>query len=351
MAVNLGGPLRDDLVRAVGRLTRDEQAPKELTDAQKFQVANDPQILSACEKRNLCKEKIKRLGFPTVIAASPDRIKDMGFPGTIIAKGAMWYERWDGQQKEINSLRRDLQDKLLVQSIEKFHKTVDTIEINNQLQGIMPSEVLTPSTIEYELDERKTAATLFYENIDSLNESQVFQLRIKLVHALIGLCNQQESPRRYKALSVGQTKKVRQIKGHQTQRRTSRSHCLVTDIYPEDAILKTQMDVNWDTKTLVDENSEAEFIDIDTLAMSDEATKDPPLFCPFCRWGDKEIGPRKQSHIFPRIDNLRKHVRNQHLQGRAPDEIIPCPYQCCSAFLGGPTHCMSHIAREHIPGF
>ncbi len=198
VAINLGGPSRDDLVQVVGRLARDELAPIALTNAQKFQVANDPQVLEACEKRKFCKEKIKRLGFPTAIAASPDRINDMGFPEDIVAKEALWYERYTDQQRWINNLKRGLEDKLLEQTIDEFHKTVDMIEINNQLRGITPSEILTPSAIEYELDEREIAAELFFEDIDNLDVSEVFELRVKLVHALIGLCKRQESPRRYK---------------------------------------------------------------------------------------------------------------------------------------------------------
>ncbi|KAH0542483.1 hypothetical protein FGG08_003154 [Glutinoglossum americanum] len=38
-------------------------------------------------------------------------------------------------------------------AIQEFHDTIDTIEINNQLQEIKPSDVLTPSTIEYEFKE------------------------------------------------------------------------------------------------------------------------------------------------------------------------------------------------------
>ena len=41
-AICLGCPSRDDLVRAVGRLARDELAPTSLTDAEKFEISHHP---------------------------------------------------------------------------------------------------------------------------------------------------------------------------------------------------------------------------------------------------------------------------------------------------------------------
>jgi Protein of unknown function (DUF3435) len=69
IAINLGMPLRDDIVRAVGRLARDELAPIHLIDAQKFEISNDSHVLELCRKRKAYTDKIKKaLGFRTIKA-------------------------------------------------------------------------------------------------------------------------------------------------------------------------------------------------------------------------------------------------------------------------------------------
>jgi hypothetical protein len=50
----------------------------------------------------------------------------------------------------------------LEKTIEEFHKTVYTIEVDQQLQGIRPADILTPPSIEYELEERATVAKLLF---------------------------------------------------------------------------------------------------------------------------------------------------------------------------------------------
>ena len=69
----------------------------------------------------------------------------------------------------------------LNQTIQEFYNMINTIEINNQLQNIMPTEVLIPSTMEYELEEQVIAAKLFFKFLDNFNESQVFWIHARLI--------------------------------------------------------------------------------------------------------------------------------------------------------------------------
>src|SRR5437667_719873 len=154
-AIYLGSPSRDDLVRAVGRLARDALAPTTLTDAQKLEISNDPRLLELCQRRQHYADKIK---------------EDLSFPTIKAAEGTKWYQRHKSTQAGINNLKRQLSDARLNQAIQEFHDTIDTIEINNQLQGIMPTEVLVPSTMEYELEERAIAAKLFFKSLDNRDE-------------------------------------------------------------------------------------------------------------------------------------------------------------------------------------
>jgi hypothetical protein len=68
----------------------------------------------------------------------------------------------------------------------------------------------------------------------------------------------------------------------------------------------------------------------------------PDLFCPFCRWGDEEVGPRKRNHVYARPGSLGRHIRDQHLAERDPNEGFDCPYERCSAFLGGGMYFLNH---------
>jgi hypothetical protein len=183
-AIYLGSPSRDDLVRAVGRLAYNQRAPTALTDVQKLVISNDPQLLELGKTRRTCMAKIKDLGYPTIKAA----------------EGTAWYKRHRDVQADINSLKRQLTDSRLQEAIREFHDTIDTIEVNKQLQGLTPpTEVLTPSTIVYELKERATVAKIFFQSLYNLTERQVFQVRARLTRNLIKLCKRHKTPRQHKA--------------------------------------------------------------------------------------------------------------------------------------------------------
>ncbi len=59
-------------------------------------------------------------------------------------------------------------------SVKDFFATIDTEDVE-QLQGILPlTEVLTPSTIKYELEQRVAVAKLFFECYDDVKKPQLF---------------------------------------------------------------------------------------------------------------------------------------------------------------------------------
>ncbi|EDN93036.1 predicted protein [Sclerotinia sclerotiorum 1980 UF-70] len=153
-AIYLGSTRREDLIRAVGRLSRHERAPSDLTDAQKFEISQDPEILQLIQKRKESVLNIKSRSYPTIRAAAETR----------------WYRKHQEIQTEINNLKNQKSKQLLAKTIKEFHKTVHTIEVDRQLQGILPADILTPSTIEYELEEQATIARLLFEPHTSLTE-------------------------------------------------------------------------------------------------------------------------------------------------------------------------------------
>jgi hypothetical protein len=174
------------------------------------------------------------------------------------------------------------------------------------------------------------------------------------------LCQRKESPRKYQGSRITKRKDTLRDADSHTRRkypRTSRfsveipsadirtelnwdTKTLADDELDSDLMaVNTVTELNWDTKTLVEDGLDSDLMAVSTVTESEKLPgKDPILWCAFCRWGGEEIGPRKRNHIYARIDNLRKHIRSQHLRARAPDEIIPCPCKHCSAVLGGPMH-------------
>ena len=286
-AIYLGTVPQDDLIRRVGRLPRDLRAPNALTDAQKFEIGNDTMLLGLYQKRSKAAEKIKQ-NYSTIKAA----------------EGTPQHERYKMLLARINNKKRQLRDARLEEAIDDFFATINTEDVNKQLKGILPStEVLTPSTIQYELEERATVAKLLFECHDDLKE---FQMRMEIIRNLIILCRRQESH----WLSI-----------------KTRHHLL-----------------NEDESRAIQTRSKA--AEIDLSIPGDQMILRSTLYCPFCKY-DEEVGFQKRNKVFARIDGLRKHVRVQHLEWVRPNEGFICPYQGCTVSLNSTMHFLSHTAREH----
>ena len=246
-------------------------------------------LLRLYQKRSKAAEKIKQ-NYSTIKAA----------------EGTSQHERYQKLLARINNKKRELRDARLEEAINDFFATINIEDVNKQLQGILPStEVLTPSTIKYELEERATVAKLFFKCHDDLKESQLFQMRMEIIRNLIILCRRQES------------------------------HWLST---------KTR-------HHLTDEGSKAsqthgKAVETNISTPHDQMILRSTLYCPFCKC-DEEIGFQKRNKVFARIDGLRKHVRVQHLEWMRPNEGFICPYQGCTAALDSTMHFLNHTAREH----
>jgi hypothetical protein len=322
-AIYLGSTRQDDLIRAVGRLARHERAPTALTDVQKFEISRHPDLLKLIEKR----------------AWYVREIKDHGYSAIKAAKNTWWYNQHKETQAAINTLKRQLSKDWLEKTIAEFHKTVHTMEVDQQLQGIRPTDILIPPSLEYELQERATVARLLFKPLDGLTEDQILNVRIELVDNLVRLCKRQETPHHYKA-PRSRPKSRGRPKTHYLDDSTD-AEDEDTDVSPEE-VEGTCMD--WDAKTLVDEEPNADSLGTTEI---EEGPPTPMLYCPFCRCVDEEGGPRKRKYLFSRPDSLGRHVRVQHLENRAAGEGFDCPYRVCSAFLGNAEHFLNHTERQH----
>jgi hypothetical protein len=220
------------------------------------------------------------------------------------------YKRHNKAQRKINNRKSKLRNRLLEKAIDEFHEAVHFDEVDRQMRGVLPdTEILTPSIIKYELEERAIVARLLFLPLDDLNEDQVFDMRVQLVHALAQLCHRQETTRKLKA-----TKSKKHLKT-----RVSTETDDDDEISQDEAGGNTLAAGGWGTQT-VDERSHADSI----------------LYCPFCK-----LGP------FSRPDSLGRHVRVQHLQRRATADGFSCPFKGCSDFMGNPTDFLSHTALRH----
>jgi hypothetical protein len=278
-------------MRAMERRSRDEFAPKTLNKSQLGEVKNDAKLLELAGKRDGYKQQIYALGY--------DKLID--------AKGKTeLYDKFNKSKAGYNAKKAVLRDKYLRIVRDKYFETVDTKEINNQLNGIMPQKTYVPPAVEYELLDRAAAAQLLFRPVDCLEASEVFQLRIDLMKCYTKLCFQQESPRPYKANGVAANLQQK-----------------ITKPQSGPVLIQT----------------------IDEARPVDEPVEG--LICGFCRWDEKAIGPKKRYYIYPRIDNLEKHVGRWHFRNRGDDELILCPYPSCAAILGSPKHFMNHAERMH----
>ena len=189
-------------------------------------------------------------------------------------------------------------------------------EINRQLNGIKPSDVIAPPTIQYDLPERARVARLFSQAAEVRNRDELHPLRLDLVRTIARLCRRRESPCRRQAKRgrktvVLKTRVVRFRSGSPSRRRLELKED-IPNIQPPTQI-------------------------------APEAEKTALPFCPFCRWADDGIGDSEREKRW-RIDSLARHLKTRHFRRRTP---FKCPYDGCSAILAGGGHFVDHARRQH----
>ncbi|XP_044714524.1 uncharacterized protein HRG_11912 [Hirsutella rhossiliensis] len=75
--------------------------------------------------------------------------KRQGYRSREHAEGTEMQKRYDRYSKKINNLRRVLKASLLQKAIQDFHTNVHVDEVNRQLRGIRPADVISPPNKEY----------------------------------------------------------------------------------------------------------------------------------------------------------------------------------------------------------
>jgi len=278
-SICFGSAPQRDLVHLAGRLLRHGDAPTALTDNQRFEVSQDPKLIKCRQKRSKALEAMKSQGYSTRAAAE----------GTRLAA------QYDYYKKKADSLNKMLKSERLQQAIKDFHDSIHIEEINRQLNGVKPSKVIAPLTINYELPERAQVARLFSQATDVLTREALYPLRMSLVKAMAQLCRRRESP----------------CRPHMRRSRKAETPKLSTNEIPKPSI---------------------------------QGSENSLPFCPFCKWADDQVGESQREKPW-RIDSLARHLRTKHLRRRQTP--FDCPYNGCPEVLGGPEHFVSHTERQH----
>ncbi|KAK3934110.1 hypothetical protein QBC46DRAFT_429032 [Diplogelasinospora grovesii] len=163
-SICFGSAPQHDLIHLAGRLLRHGDAPTALTDQQKLEVNQDPELVRYREKRTRTLQRMKSQGYRTRADAE----------GTELAA------QYDRHKKKADSVSKKLKTQRLESVIKEFHDSVHVKEINRQLNGIKPPDVIAPPTIEYDLPERARLARLFSRAADVTNRDELHPLRMDL---------------------------------------------------------------------------------------------------------------------------------------------------------------------------
>ena len=283
-SICFGSAPQHDLVHLAGRLLRHGGAPTALTDQQRFEVSQDPKLVAYCRKKTKALEQWKSQGYRSRQAA----------------EGTKMASRYDYYKKKADSLSKRLKADRLQRAIRDFHGSIHIEEVHRQLSGIKPSTILAPRTIKYELPERAEAARLFSKVADGLSRAELDMLRIDLIMTLSQLCKRRESPCR------------RRMTGHYERN-------------------------EWQTVHERDDRP------VQTAWQDQPGSMDPsPLFCPFCRGANSEVGDTQRRKLW-RIDSLARHICGQHLKGRRVP--FACLYVGYTEVLEGAEHFINYAAR------
>lgn len=302
-AIYFGSTHQSDLIRAIGRIPRNGTAPTRLTDAQKESIKDDPGFIQARNQRQRLTTQIRKLHGTIQKARRKTDVET-----TRLLK------RHDKAKTDANKRRAQLQRDLLQRAIQDHHKSANNEEVQRQLQGIFPKDVLAPPEIDYELPDRQQIATIFSQAAECYDAKRLDLLRVKLVDAMVALCQQRESSHYYRVR--------RQPPQPQTE--------------PV-------------TKKVVSNGEQAW-----TCFKIKPPSKD--LTCPFCA-NDAQAGKIKKTKVYARIDSLGGHIFGQHfnedgcyIEQEESRIAFECPFPVCTTTLYGARDFASHASTMHGSG-
>lgn len=304
-SIYFGSTSQSELIRAIGRIPRDSTAPTKLTAAQKESIKGDARLVKAIQVRDSFKADLRRR-YTTIAKAQRKPT----------AEACMLLKNYMQAKKNASRVKAGLERELLRRSIQEHHKTASDEEIQRQLRGLYPQDILAPPDIQYELPERQRIATIFSQASDC--PKRLDHLRVELVAAMAALCQRKETPHIYR-----------------TQRQHTDSQAIPTQV------------------NCPDEESQSDKPTWTCFKLQD---RQRALTCPFCAI-DAEAGLIKQHKLYARIDSLGNHIFKQHFnaagwyvsQGEQRNSFL-CPFPSCTQTLYGARDFASHACTLHGSG-
>ncbi|KAJ3480965.1 hypothetical protein NLG97_g7940 [Lecanicillium saksenae] len=296
-SICFGSAPQQHLIHLAARLQRHDAAPTCLTTAQLAEINEDEDL------------KTLRRAKATAVQAW----KDQGYRSKEAAAGTTMREDYDRCSKEADRLSKYLKDIRLRQVIQDFHTDIHVEEVDRQLRGIKPADIIAPPGIQYDLAERAQVAQLYATAAKIPEADQLHGIRVELVRCISRLCSRRES------------RLIRQKRQTQNRKRAAQGAPLIgfaagygrvnIELRPRGAIIPGRTESN--------------------------AGSTEPI-CAFCRWqGNHGRADRTKTQS---MSNLARHMKLMHLSRlRMP---FLCPWQDCEAIIGSREHFASHF-RYH----
>ena len=294
-SICFGSTPQQDLIHLAARLQRHDAAPTCLTEEELAEINEDDDL------------KALRLAKANAVQAW----KDLGYRSREAAAGTTVRQDYDRYSREAENLSKYLKAIRLRQVLERFHTNVHVEEIDRQLRGIKPADIIAPPSIAYDLSERAHVAKSYAAAAEVTGAEQLHELRLELIGEVSRLCGRQES------------RAIRETKRKLT-RGTGQASPL-TDAGGETDGEKRR--VRPRRPNMADRTPDRD---------------ETGLICAFCRWhGHHGSADRTKTW---QMRHLVRHLKSMHLNKLKMPFL--CPWQDCEAILGSREHFASH-SQEH----
>ena len=324
-ATFLGQDSKSDLIKEMGKLTlrRDPNLPKKLTNEQKAQAYNVPELIAACQQFALLRRDIQSQ-FGAMNKAP---------------EGNLFIGEHNKLRQRINTMKLCFKREALEKLLRDYHTNADLQYMIAQLKGEKPISTPMLAPINYVLPERIELAHRLFQPADDFT----FTLIVSTMVRLCGLHEDRYHDRFAETTNTAPKTSVfdpatDQISSDNTQQPPLGN--AITESYGK-------LDISIDTslKSCVADRQTKQRPELQEetpkpLSNQPKIRRDrTALVCLFCQ----EKGGRKQP--FPRKDSLRRHYRTRHFQYQVG--AFFCPVPGCGQLIKDPNHFCSHAVSIH----
>ncbi|KAM3526970.1 hypothetical protein MY4038_006586 [Beauveria bassiana] len=168
---------QQDLIHLAARLQRHDAAPTCLTEEQLAEVNEEKDLKALRLARTNAMQTWKAQGYRSRDAAA----------------GTTMREDYDRYSKEAENLSKYLKGIRLRQFLEEFHTKIHVEEIDRQLRGIKPADIIAPPSMEHDLPERAHVAQSYAAAAEVTGTDQLHELPLELIGWVSRLCSRRES--------------------------------------------------------------------------------------------------------------------------------------------------------------